>query len=84
MKGRLFVAKDPFLTISNISKANLIIDNSNPPPWLEQTIKASGGTKIKPQIKIELLLNESGKKYLSKQLQKMLEKELQYLLMANV
>jgi len=60
--GKLYSEIKPFMTLSDIEKVNLIVDESKPPVWLEQAFKSTGSTYTTPQISLEVILKDSGKK----------------------
>jgi preprotein translocase subunit SecD len=59
--GKFYSEKIPFLTLPDISKVNLIVDDSKPPVWIEQAGESAGMTIIQPQIILEVILKKSGK-----------------------
>jgi len=50
--GKLFVQNAPILTTKDVSKARVIVDDTEPPDWLTSAIKAHGGIIRKPQVNI--------------------------------
>jgi preprotein translocase subunit SecD len=64
--GRLFVQNVPIIETTDISKARVIVDNTNPPAWLDSAIKSVGGRILQPQVSIAITLNAHGKETFSK------------------
>jgi preprotein translocase subunit SecD len=59
--GKLYVADSSILLLTDIAKAEAIVDSEKPPLWLNSAVKSVGGKIQYPQIKILFTMNQAGK-----------------------
>jgi preprotein translocase subunit SecD len=64
--GKLFVQNVPILTTKDVSKARVIIDDTEPPEWLSLAAKASGAIIRKPQVQIAFTFTASAREIFSR------------------